>query len=192
MRDCVQHCLGAHAFFAVQQRNDAGFQLRAFQYQSPHEVGSPVAEEPATHHLDRSQSGTAAGGEHVVQPAGYQLGIARGIAEGYGELRDLQRSLNDQRRERPGAGEALVDRVRRGYDPPRPLEAVLDRPPLAVMDASLRGVKIGQREIRFVAPVNGSPVERFDLPPERLTLLQLRKGAPQLIGQRVDRGVVQP
>ena len=97
MRDRVQHRLGANAFFAVQQRNDEGFQLRAFQYQPAHEVGSAVAEEPATHHLDRSQSGAAAGGEHVVHPAGYQLGIARGIAKGYGEFRDLQRSLNDQR-----------------------------------------------------------------------------------------------
>jgi len=69
---------------------------------------------------------------------------------------------------------------------------IFDRLPLAVMDASLRRVKIGDGEIRFVTAVNGGPIDGFDFRPERLALLQLRKGTLQLLGQWVDRGVVQP
>ena len=139
-----------------------GLSSAPLQHQPADEIRPAVAEESAAHHLDGAQPAAAASGEHIVHPPRDQLRIARRIAKGHLQLRDPQRPLDDERIHRPRAGEALVYGLGRRHHRARAVEAIFDRLPLAVMDAPLRRVQIGQRQVRFVAAVNGRPVERRD------------------------------
>ncbi len=162
MRHRVQHRFGAHALLAVEERNHEGFELRTLEHQAADEIRAAVAEESAAHHLDGAQPAAGASREHIVHPPRDQLRIARRIGKGHLQLRDPQRPLDDERLHRPRAGEALVYGLGRRHHRARAAEAILDRFPLAVMDAPLRRVQIGQRQVCLVAAVNGRPVERRD------------------------------
>src|SRR5437016_8698956 len=59
------------------------------------------------------------------------------------------------------------------------------------MDTPLDGVKIGEREIRFITAMNRPATDSLDIRPERPALRQLGKSFPQRLGERVHRGVVQ-
>jgi len=192
VRHDVQQRFGAQARGGVNERDDAGLELGAFQDQAPDQIGTSIAEESRPQHLDGAQPCPAARREHIVHAPRDELRIACRIAEGNGEICHLQHPLNEERVHGPGTGEVLGNRSDRWHDAVRTAKAVRDRLPLAVMHATLRRVQVGEREVRLVAAVNPGSIRRLDLAPQRLLLLQLREGTLQLLGERVDGRVVQP
>ena len=175
----------------VEEREDERRRAGIVEDDAADDVGAAVAEETGVGHLDFGGMGFAAA-EYGLEPFRYQPHVARPVAPGTREARDVQDAV-DERSEIQVGGDGKVD-PHRGRTLGRRFtmvqKRVLHRLPHAFVHHPPRGVDVGVGEIGLVAAFDQREVSGLDPFPERLVLGGRRERFAQAPCERVHADAV--